>query len=64
MDQQLSTKTEKFFESLSQNRFWFQAEWHFYATSHGKGPCDGIGGTVTNIWLLRQVYKEHIILKS
>ena len=26
--------------------FWVQAEWHFYATSHGKGPCDGIGGTV------------------
>lgn len=23
----------------------FDAEWHFFATSHGKGPCDGIGGT-------------------
>ena len=22
------------------------AEWHFFTTSHGKGPCDGIGGTV------------------
>ena len=22
------------------------AEWHFFATSHGKGPCDGVGGTV------------------
>lgn len=22
------------------------AEWHFYATAHGKGPCDGVGGTV------------------
>ncbi len=22
------------------------AEWHFFATSHGKGPSDGIGGTV------------------
>lgn len=21
-------------------------EWHFYATSHGKGPSDGLGGTV------------------
>ena len=20
------------------------AEWHFFATSHGKSPCDGIGG--------------------
>ena len=22
------------------------AEWHVFATSHGKSPCDGIGGTV------------------
>lgn len=22
----------------------FHVEWHFFATSHGKGPCDGIGG--------------------
>ena len=22
------------------------AEWHFFATSHGKSACDGIGGTV------------------
>ena len=29
--------------------FGVQAEWHFYATSHGKGPCDGIGGTVKRL---------------
>ena len=23
-----------------------KAEWHFFATSHGKGPCDGVGGTI------------------
>jgi hypothetical protein len=23
--------------------FGLKAEWHFHATSHGKGPCDGIG---------------------
>ena len=23
-----------------------KAEWHFFSTSHGKGPCDGVGGTV------------------
>ena len=23
-----------------------KAEWHFSATSHGKGACDGLGGTV------------------
>lgn len=26
--------------------FDIDAEWHFFPTSHGKGPCDGIGGTV------------------
>ena len=26
--------------------FSVEAEWHFYATAHGKGPCDGLGATV------------------
>lgn len=26
--------------------FGIDAEWHFFATSHGKGACDGVGGTV------------------
>ncbi|XP_050340402.1 uncharacterized protein LOC126766718 [Bactrocera neohumeralis] len=26
--------------------FNVEAEWNFFATSHGKGACDGIGGTV------------------
>ena len=26
--------------------FGLNAEWIFFATSHGKSPCDGIGGTV------------------
>ena len=25
------------------------AEWKFFATSHGKSPCDGIGGTVKRL---------------
>ena len=25
------------------------AEWHFFPTSHGKGPCDGIGGTLKRL---------------
>ena len=25
--------------------FGLEAEWHFFATSHGKNACDGIGGT-------------------
>lgn len=24
-------------------------EWHFFATSHGKGPCDAIGGTLKRL---------------
>lgn len=26
--------------------FGLDWEWHYHATSHGKGPCDGIGGTL------------------
>ena len=26
--------------------FGVDAEWHFSTTSHGKGACDGVGGTV------------------
>ena len=25
------------------------AEWHFFATSDRKGPCDGVGGTVNSL---------------
>lgn len=28
------------------NDFNVDCEWHFFATSHGKSPCDGIGGVV------------------
>lgn len=26
--------------------FGVDAEWHFFATAHGKGPCDGLGASV------------------
>lgn len=29
--------------------FGIKAEWNFFATSHGKSPCDGIGGTVKRL---------------
>ena len=29
--------------------FNLTVEWHFFATSHGKSPCDGIGGTVKRL---------------
>ena len=34
---------------LHQADFGLRAEWHFFATSHGKSPCDGIGGTVKRL---------------
>ena len=41
-----------------------EAEWHFFATSHGKGPCDGIGGTVKRLAAkasLQRPYSEQIM---
>ena len=35
--------------------FCIEAEWHFFATSHGKGACDGIGGCVK-----RNVYRASL----
>lgn len=32
-----------------ENDFNIKAEWNFFATSHGKSPCDGIGGTVKRL---------------
>jgi hypothetical protein len=29
--------------------FWINAEWHFFATSPGKGPCDGVRGTTKHL---------------
>lgn len=29
--------------------FGMEADWTFFATSHGKSPCDGIGGTVKRL---------------
>jgi hypothetical protein len=32
-----------------QSDFGIACTWHFFATSHGKSPCDGIGGTVKRL---------------
>ena len=29
--------------------FGTDAGWQFFATSHGKGPCDGLGGTIKRL---------------
>ncbi len=35
--------------TLHEHDFGIPAEWHFYATSHGKSACDGLGGTVKRL---------------
>ena len=44
-------KNRKKFINICHHRkdFNLHAEWHFFATSNGKGPCDGIGGTVKRL---------------
>ena len=44
--------------------FGVDAEWHFFATSHGKGPCDGVGGTIKRLAArasLQRPYHEQIM---
>src|SRR5258705_1849904 len=44
-------KNRKNFENVCQHKadFNVEAEWHFFATSHGKNVCDGVGGTVKRL---------------
>jgi hypothetical protein len=44
-------KNRKNFLNLCHHKddFGIKAEWHFSATSHGKGACDGLGGTVKRL---------------
>ena len=44
-------KNRKNFVNLCSHEadFGIKAEWHFSATSHGKGACDGVGGTVKRL---------------
>ena len=39
------------------------AEWHFFATSHGKGPCDGVLGGLSKDLQLVPVCKDHTMIK-
>jgi len=44
-------KNRKHFYNLCfhASNFAVNCEWNFFATSHGKSPCDGIGGTVKRL---------------
>jgi hypothetical protein len=40
------------------------AEWHFFATSHGKSACDGVGGTLKRLAAeasLQRPYNDQIM---
>lgn len=53
-------KNRKKFASLCQykTRYGIEVEWHFFATSHGKGPCDAIGGTIKRMATRASLAKE------
>lgn len=36
-----------------------EIEWHFFATSHGKGPCDAIGGNLKRMAARASLAKQH-----
>ena len=57
----LNTKIKK---CLHRDDFDISAEWHFSATSHGKGACDGLGGTVKRLAVrasLQRPYNDQIM---
>ena len=35
--------------------FGFDAKWIFFATAHGKSPCDGIGGNIKRITAIESI---------
>lgn len=59
-------KNRKNFANLCchEQDFGMPAEWHFFATSHGKGPCDGVGRTVKRLAArasLQRPYSDQIM---
>jgi hypothetical protein len=39
----------KFISISHEQNFGLPAKWHFFATSHGKGPADGIAGAAKKV---------------
>ena len=59
-------KNRKNFSNLCHHEldFGIKAKWHFSATSHGKGACNGLGGTVKRLAArasLQRPYQEQIV---
>ena len=40
--------------------FGLNAEWNFFATAHGKSPCDGIGGIVKRATAVESLKRTRI----
>ena len=38
-----------------------KAEWHLFARSHGKNPCDGVGGTVKRLVANASLKANHYV---
>ena len=58
-------KNRKNFANLCchEQDFEMSAEWHFFVTSHGKGPCDGVVGR-SSVLQPELVYSGHTRCKS
>ena len=59
-------KNYKNFLNLTYHKqdFGYHATWNFFATSHGKSPCDAIGGTIKRKLYsesLKRTLQDHII---
>lgn len=66
MGAQPNTRNKKNFINLCHHSedFDIEAEWHFFATAHGKGPSDGLGGTVKRLAAkasLQQPFENQIL---
>ncbi|KAK3931888.1 Protein FAM153B [Frankliniella fusca] len=55
-----NTRTKRWLQMYGTTKkdFGIPAQWHFFATSHGKSACDGIGGTLKR--LATYYSKQHI----
>lgn len=49
---------------LHEQELGMPATWSFFATSHGKGPCDGIGGTVKRLARHESLRREKDFLNT
>ena len=63
MEQLLNSNSDIFFSNLHswEMEHDIKLSWNFFATSHGKGVVDGIGGTVKRtVWRHIKTEKHHI----